>query len=160
MYNQLTEHERYTLDAMNRAGFSARHIARVLDRSHTTIRRELSRNACHATDGACRPGKAQERTNGRRRRSRQIKHHLPEIYDWIGAVLQEEQWSPGANRRCIRQGRRRSDQPCHDLSPRAQGSTPGRPTARNRHPCLWLPATQPLGPKHYNNLHRLADIRG
>lgn len=94
MYNQITEHERYTLGTMNRAGFSARAIGRALDRSHTTIRRELSRNACHATDGAYRPSKAQERTNGRRRRSRQGKHHAPEIYEWVETVLQEEQWSP------------------------------------------------------------------
>src|SRR5690606_37213582 len=94
MYNQLTVDERYTLCTMNRAGCSAREIGRTLGRSHTTIRRELSRNACHATDGAYRPSKAQERTNGRRRRSRQIKHHPPEIYDWVEAVLQEAQWSP------------------------------------------------------------------
>ena len=94
MYSQLTEPERYTLGRMNRAGFSARQIARVLDRSHTTIGRELSRNACHATDGAYRPSKAQERTNGRRRRSRQVKQHPPEVYEWIEAGLQEEQWSP------------------------------------------------------------------
>src|SRR5690554_2461415 len=94
MYNQLTVDERYTLGTMNRAGCSAREIGRTLGRSHTTIRRELLRNACHATDGAYRPSKAQERTNGRRRRSRQIKHHSPEIYDWIEVVLQEEQWSP------------------------------------------------------------------
>lgn len=91
MYNQLTVNERYTLGTMNRAGCNAREIARALDRSHTTIRRELLRNACHATDGAYRPSKAQERTNGRRRRSRQIKHHPPEIYEWIETVLQEEQ---------------------------------------------------------------------
>jgi transposase, IS30 family len=94
MYHQLTEHERYTLGAMNRAGLSARQIGRLLERSHTTIQRELRRNACHATDGAYRPSKAQERTNGRRRRSRQVKHHPPEVYEWIEAVLQEEQWSP------------------------------------------------------------------
>jgi Transposase and inactivated derivatives, IS30 family len=94
MYSQLTEPERYTLGTMNRAGFSARRIARTLDRSHTTIRRELKRNACHATDGAYRPSKAQERTNGRRRRSRLVRHHAPEVYEAIETLLQREQWSP------------------------------------------------------------------
>ncbi|WP_454829416.1 helix-turn-helix domain-containing protein [Pseudoxanthomonas wuyuanensis] len=47
MYSQLTEQERYTVGAMNRAGFSARQIGRLLKRSHTTIQRELRRNALH-----------------------------------------------------------------------------------------------------------------
>lgn len=94
MYNQLTEPERYTVGAMNRAGFSARQIARTLNRSHTTISRELSRNACHATDRAYRPSKAQERTNGRRRRSRRVKLHAPEVYVAVEELLQYQQWSP------------------------------------------------------------------
>lgn len=94
MYSQLTEQERYTLGTMNRAGFSARAIARLLRRSHTTISRELARNTCHATDSAYRPSKAQERTNGRRRRSRRVQHHPPEVYEAIEDLLQREQWSP------------------------------------------------------------------
>ena len=40
------------------------------------------------------PSKAQEHANGRRRRSRRVKHHAPEVYDRIEDLLQDEQWSP------------------------------------------------------------------
>jgi IS30 family transposase len=73
---------------------SGRAIARLLERNPSTISREIRRNACDATDGAYRPSKAQERTNGRRRRSRQVKHHGLELYARIEAMLRTEQWSP------------------------------------------------------------------
>ena len=94
MYHQLTEPERYTLGTLNRLGLTAHAIARLMERSPSTISRELKRNACHATDGAYRPSKAQERTNGRRRRSRQVKHHASEVYATVEDLLQREQWSP------------------------------------------------------------------
>lgn len=68
MYHQLTESERYTLSVLHRDGQSLRAIARILERSPSTISREVRRNRCHRTDGAYRPSKAQERTNGRRRK--------------------------------------------------------------------------------------------
>jgi IS30 family transposase len=80
--------------ALRRLGLSARAIARHLHRSPSTITRELARNRCHATDGAYRPSKAQERTNGRRRRTRQVRHHSPDLYARIEALLRTEQWSP------------------------------------------------------------------
>ena len=94
LYNQLTEQERYTVGVLHRQGWSLRAIGRDLGRAPSTISRELARNRCHATDGAYRPSKAQERTNGRRRRARRVKHHGPELYDWIETVLRREQWSP------------------------------------------------------------------
>ncbi|WP_201774020.1 IS30 family transposase [Pseudoxanthomonas suwonensis] len=94
MYSQLTEPERYTLGVLNRQGLSRRSIARILGRSPSTISREIRRNACHATDGAYRPSKAQERTNGRRRRSRRVRHHGEAVYEAIEYLLQHEQWSP------------------------------------------------------------------
>lgn len=94
MYSQLTQSERYTLGALDRHGMSGRAIARIMGRSPSTISRELRRNACHATDGAYRPSKAQERTNGRRRRSRQGKRHAPWVYQMVEELLEEEQWSP------------------------------------------------------------------
>ena len=94
MYHQLTEPERYTLAVLRRQGLSIRAIARALTRHASTISRELRRNACHATDGAYRPSKAQERTNGRRRRSRRVRHHGPEIYARIEDLLRLAQWSP------------------------------------------------------------------
>lgn len=94
MYSQLTEPERYTLGAMHSAGHSQREIAAVLGRCHTTIGRELRRNRCFRTDDAYRPTKAQERTNGRRSRSRRVKQHDATTYEAIDGLLRDEQWSP------------------------------------------------------------------
>ncbi len=94
MYHQLTERERYTLGVLRRQGLSGRAIARMLSRDPSTISREIRRNACHATDGAYRPSKAQERTNGRRRRSRRTRQHDEGVYAAIEGLLQDEQWSP------------------------------------------------------------------
>ena len=73
---------------------SGRTIARMLSRDPSTISREIRRNVCHATDGAYRPSKAQERTNGRRRRSRRTRQHDESVYAAIEGLLQDEQWSP------------------------------------------------------------------
>ena len=43
-YNQLTENERYQIDAMNKAGHSQKEIAAWLARSASTISRALRRN--------------------------------------------------------------------------------------------------------------------
>lgn len=94
LYSQLTEQERYTVGVLNRQGLGVRAIGRMLGRAASTISRELARNRCHATDGAYRYSKAQERTNGRRRRSRQVRHHDAELYARIEHLLCTEQWSP------------------------------------------------------------------
>lgn len=65
MYSQLAEPERYTVSVLRRQGLSVRAIAKTLERSPSTVSRELTRNSCHTTDGAYRPSKAQEWTNGR-----------------------------------------------------------------------------------------------
>ena len=94
MYSQLTEQERYTLSVLHRDGQSCRSIARVMARAPSTISRELARNRCLRTDDAYRPSKAQERTNGRRRRSRHVRQHDDSLYDVIERLLRDEQWSP------------------------------------------------------------------
>jgi len=94
MYSQLTEQERYTLSVLHRDGQSCRAIARIMGRAASTVSREVTRNRCDRTDGAYRPSKAQERTNGRRRRSRQVRQHDPSVYAAIDGLLQDEQWSP------------------------------------------------------------------
>lgn len=94
MYHQLTEPERYTVGVLRRQGLGIRAIARMLARDPSTISREIRRNACHATDGAYRPSKAQERTNGRRRRSRQGRRHDDSVYATVEGLLRDEQWSP------------------------------------------------------------------
>ena len=97
MYNQLTEPERYTASAFKRQGYSIRGIARVLGRQPSTISREFRRNATtdrRKPSALYIPSKAQEQANGRRRRSRRVKHHAAEVYAEIEALLAEEQWSP------------------------------------------------------------------
>ena len=97
MYNQLTEGERYILSAYKRDKESLRSIAKRLGRSPSTLSREVRRNATN--DGRKPnplyiPSKAQEQANGRRRRCRRVKHHAPEVYAEVEALLAEEQWSP------------------------------------------------------------------
>ncbi|KRG67106.1 hypothetical protein ABB29_15835 [Pseudoxanthomonas dokdonensis] len=97
MYRQLTETERYTLSVLKRQGCSFRCIARMLQRSPSTISREIRRNAT-VMQGKPRPlyvpSKAQEHANGRRRRSRQGKQHDLAVYAQVESLLAERQWSP------------------------------------------------------------------
>ena len=97
MYHQLTEMERYTLSVLKREGRSLRSIAQALQRSPSTISREVRRNATiarHKPRPLYVPSKAQEHANGRRRRSRRVKHHRPEVYEQVEVWLSEQQWSP------------------------------------------------------------------
>lgn len=97
MYRQLTEAERYTLSVLKRAGHSFRSIARTLQRSPSTISREVRRNATidHQRPRPLYvPSKAQEHANGRRRRNRRVKQHDPDVYARVEALLTERQWSP------------------------------------------------------------------
>ncbi len=70
-YRQITPEERYTLAALRaqQPRLSKAEIARRMERHPSTIGRELCRNAGRL-DGAYRASKAQERTNGRRSRTR------------------------------------------------------------------------------------------
>jgi IS30 family transposase len=100
MYNQLTEAERYTLSVLKRAGHSFRSIAKIMQRDPSTISREVERNATtapHLERPFYAPSKAQEHANGRRRRSRRVKHHGPEVYAHIEELLAQTQWSPEQN---------------------------------------------------------------
>ncbi len=97
MYHQLTEAERYTLSVLKREGRSLRSIAQALQRSPSTISREVRRNATldrNRPNPLYVPSKAHEHANGRRRRSRRVKHHAAAVYAWIEALLSEQQWSP------------------------------------------------------------------
>jgi len=97
MYRQLTEAERYTLSTLKRDKWSLRRIAKLLGRSPSTLSREVRRNATvddRKPNPLYIPSKAQEKANGRRRRSRRVKHHAPEVYTEVEALLVQEQWSP------------------------------------------------------------------
>ncbi|WP_159017683.1 IS30 family transposase [Cognatiluteimonas profundi] len=96
-YCQLTEAERYTLSVLKREGRSLRAIAHALQRSPSTISREVRRNATidhNRPRPLYVPSKAHEHANGRRRRSRRVKHHAAEVYAHVEELLGEEQWSP------------------------------------------------------------------
>lgn len=67
-YHQITPAERYTLSVLRKQHLSNAEIARYLGRHRSTIGREFRRNC--RKDGGYRQAVAQEKTNGRRRRSR------------------------------------------------------------------------------------------
>src|SRR5436305_1477669 len=91
-YRQLTPEERYMLAALRRQGLNQAEIARSLGRHRSTVCREVRRNSCRL-DGHYRPGKAQERTNGRRSRSRRNQRFTPQDFALIDELLRR-QWSP------------------------------------------------------------------
>lgn len=89
-YHQITPAERYTLATLRKQvpALSAAAIARLMDRHRSTITREIARNSCHY-DRAYRYSKAQERTNGRRSRSRRNSRFTPSDWDLVVLLLRE-----------------------------------------------------------------------
>jgi IS30 family transposase len=86
-YHQIATHERYILSALRKQGYSNARIAQVTGRHRSTIGREIRRN-CRA-DGGYRPDLAQERTNGRRRRSRRNSHFGSPEWRLIETLLRD-----------------------------------------------------------------------
>ncbi len=91
-YRQLTSEERYMLAALRRQGLNQSQIARLLGRHRSTVCREVSRNSTRA-DGRYRAFTAQERTNGRRSRSRRNQHFTLADFAVVDNLLCR-QWSP------------------------------------------------------------------
>src|SRR3712207_3758259 len=91
-YRQLTSEERYMLAALRRQGHNQSEIARALGRHRSTVCRELRRNSTRA-DGRSRSFTAQERTNGRRSRSRRNTRFSAEDFALVDELLCR-QWSP------------------------------------------------------------------
>jgi IS30 family transposase len=89
-YHQITPDERYTLAALRtqQPRLSNTEIARRMGRHPSTIGRELERNAAHH-DGAYRPSKAQERTNGRRSRTRRWSKLTAKQWMLVEDLLEE-----------------------------------------------------------------------
>jgi IS30 family transposase len=92
MYTQITPEERYRIAEMRRLGFSKRAIAAQLPRAPSTVSREIARNSSRH-DGAYRPSKAIERTNGRRSRSRRNTRFSAREWRLVEELLRER-WSP------------------------------------------------------------------
>src|SRR4051794_18196637 len=91
-YCQLTSGERYMLAALRKQGLNQSQIAASLDRHRSTISRELYRNSSRS-DGHYRPSKAQERTNGRRSRSRRNLRFTAQDFAQVNELI-HRQWSP------------------------------------------------------------------
>ena len=91
-YHQLTPGERYMLAALRRQGYNQSEIARSLGRHRSTVCREVRRNSTRA-DGRYRATTAQERTNGRRSRSRRNSRFGAGDFALIDELLCR-QWSP------------------------------------------------------------------
>lgn len=89
MYRQITSGERYTLGALHTQGVSQAAIARHMGRHPSTISRELKRNRTRY-DGAYRPLKANERTHGRRSRSRRNRHFGPDDFQLVEELIRED----------------------------------------------------------------------
>ena len=91
-YRQLSPEERYMLAALRRQGLNQSEIARALGRHRSTVCREVRRNSTRA-DGRYRAFTAQERTNGRRSRSRRNSRFSAEDFARVEELLRR-QWSP------------------------------------------------------------------
>jgi transposase, IS30 family len=91
-YRQLTPEERYMLAALRRQGLNQSEIARSLGRHRSTVSREVRRNSSRS-DGRYRAFTAQERTNGRRSRSRRNQRFTAQDFVLIDELLRR-QWSP------------------------------------------------------------------
>jgi IS30 family transposase len=91
-YCQITSAERYMLAVLRKQGLNQSQIALALSRHRSTISRELRRNSCRL-DGCYRVSKAQERTNGRRSRSRRNLRITDRDFARVNELLRQ-QWSP------------------------------------------------------------------
>lgn len=80
------------LALFRKQGLNQSEMARSLGRHRSTVCREFRRNSSRA-DGHYRPSKAQERTNGRRSRSRRNLRFTPQDFATVEELLCR-QWSP------------------------------------------------------------------
>ncbi len=86
-YNQLTEYERYQIYMLKKAGHKQNEIAELLNRSPSTISRELSRNAGLR---GYRPKQAQLLSNTRRREAHKACKLTQPIKQAIATLIRKE----------------------------------------------------------------------
>jgi transposase, IS30 family len=91
MYTQITLEERYTIARCRVARMSVAEIAAITGRHRSTIYREVARNL--GSGGRYRCSKAQEKTNGRRSRSRRNRHFGEKELTLVERYLRED-YSP------------------------------------------------------------------
>lgn len=90
-YRQLTYEERYLIARLRVQRRSIPEIASILGRHRSTIWREVTRNLTNS--GRYQVTDAQQKTNGRRRRSRRKSQFSAEQFQMVKAKLVEK-WSP------------------------------------------------------------------
>src|SRR5919201_6389787 len=102
-YEQLSLEERCTIAGLRETGQSCRQIAAALDRSASTISRELKRNS--GTQVGYRPGYAADQAEARRWRGSRLERR-PELREVVLERLQQG-YSPQQAAGCVRleQGR-------------------------------------------------------
>ena len=86
-YHQLTENERYQIYVMKKAGHHQSKIADLLDRSPSTISRELKRN--QGLRGY-RPKQAQRLATSRQREAHKAIKMTDEVWAWIVQLIEQE----------------------------------------------------------------------
>jgi transposase, IS30 family len=91
-YHQLTQEERYLISAGSALRQGVREIARQLNRSPSTISREIRRNAT-TSDQRYRAEKAHSYAVARRRRCRRGSHFSESMFRHIDELLRQR-WSP------------------------------------------------------------------
>ncbi len=87
-YNHLTTFERARIETLNNLGYSRRYIANLIGRHHSTVARELSRNAKNY-----KAEKADANYRLRRNKSKPKGKYSCEIADKIHDLLLKT-WSP------------------------------------------------------------------
>ncbi len=92
-YTHLTEEERYQIDDLKREGFNQLSIAKVIERSRSTVSRELRRNE---GGRGWRPRQAQLKATERLcvRGSANVKRASTTAWAYAKKHLQNDQWSP------------------------------------------------------------------
>ena len=87
-YRQITPEERYMIAQCRRRRMSVAEMAKLLGRHPSSIYRELARNCSKQRRYRC--SKAQEKTNGRRSRSRRNRRFGQQEWRLIEKLIREE----------------------------------------------------------------------